>query len=487
MPCARLLTTPARGLLAQGFVLRRSRRADACFPRHWTVSAVCAGVAPPPAARAEGGRGRAGWWHRPTPRPPSAAILGPSRLAPARRRRECRLRSRGLRSRRPRRCCASGPAPRRARRPARAPPPRLLPGAPRALLVSPRGRCASRRASRAGRSPGRWGVARREGPTSAAPSLWAPGPLDPPRAGFCASLTRLPSGRPRRLAALGRGARTHRRVTLRTEAGPLTLLRTPSAGRGRSPASCAAWRAPRASRRRREVPRRPKPWPPPGPRAGRRPTRLQLRSAASTCCSSVEPAARESRSAGSPSLNQCSACSTTLFRSRPHRLPLGTRHHQRPLPSDTLNRSTSAAAPVLRGRLGELERRQQMLCVTHPRQRTIGAIVEDRTHRRLLGTCRLPRPSPCRRALGRSSAARRSSLRRAQRALRHCRLPVLLRAAPRGLGALWRRARSLRRFPPRQARPDRPASPSGVLHRSRTAASVVDADALGAYARGCPR
>ena len=122
--------------------------------------------------------------------------------------------------------------------------------------------------------------------------------------------------------------------------------------------------------------------------------------------------------------------------------------------------------------LDELERQvQQMLDGTHPRRRTIGAIVEDaglpppaaRLRARLPRRSRSPRSRRC--ASRRCAAIRTSP--RPSAASRRC--PGYLcycARLPRRLGALWRRARALERFPLDQAE----AGPS----RSPVSASSID-------------
>ena len=266
-------------------------------------------------------------------------------------------------------------------------------------------------------------------------------------------------------------------MTLRTEAGPLTLLRTALGG----PREIAGKlrrvaRTLRLYTDRREVPRRLEALAARG-LAPARPTRLQLLFGGLDMLRfMIEPASREyyadrGISFGFHQLlrvldDPVSMIDPTGFLSERdtiigHLLQVT---HLNPIYDLQLLQCFDDG-------LGELERQvQQMLDGTHPRRRTIGAIVEDpEYHRRLLAYVRAYRADP----VAAEPPVREQALRGDPHfaAAERCfaTLPGYLcycARLPRRLGALWRRARALERFPLDQAE----AGPS----RSPVSASSID-------------
>jgi len=247
-------------------------------------------------------------------------------------------------------------------------------------------------------------------------------------------------------------------VTLRTEAGPATLLRTALGG----PREIAAKlrrlaRTARLYADRREIPRRLDALAARG-LAPARPTRLQLLFGGFDMLRfMIEPASREYYAQHDISFgfhqllrvldDPVSMIDPTGFLSERdtiigHLLQVT---HLNPIYDVQLLQSFPDG-------LDELERQvEQMLDGTHPRARTIGAIVEDAGyHRRLREYVRAYRADPAAAAPPVREQGLRADPHFAAAERTFATLPGYLRYCaelPRNLGALWRRARALERFP----------------------------------------
>jgi hypothetical protein len=247
-------------------------------------------------------------------------------------------------------------------------------------------------------------------------------------------------------------------VTLRTEAGPATLLRTALGG----PREIAGKlrrlaRTARLYADRREIPRRLEALAARG-LAPARPTRLQLLFGGFDMLRfMIEPASREYYAQQDISFgfhqllrvldDPVSMIDPTGFLSERdtiigHLLQVT---HLNPIYDVQL-------LECFPDGLDELERQvEQMLDGTHPRARTIGAIVEDAGyHRRLQGYVRAYRADPGAAEPPVREQALRSDPHFAAAERTFATLPGYLRycaGLPRDLRALWRRARALERFP----------------------------------------